>query len=120
MSETDRSVFNKLYTPDAYPTYDNYPAIEVSRCADVPVNFMGLMGVPITFMGLRGFETAFELVGISGNGNDFTPGLPNGRLMLKGKEVYRRLLVRWKASTQDWADPTGTKVILYGPAEPAP
>lgn len=40
----------KIYNPKEYPTYDNYDAIEVSRTADIPVDYDGAMGVPITFL----------------------------------------------------------------------
>ena len=40
----------KRYTPDEYPTYTNYPAIEVSRVAEIPMDYDGEMGVPITFL----------------------------------------------------------------------
>lgn len=32
------------------PKYDNYDAIEVSKVADIPEDYYGVMGVPITFM----------------------------------------------------------------------
>ena len=40
----------KHYTPDEYPTYTNYPAIEVSKVAEIPIDYDGEMGVPITFL----------------------------------------------------------------------
>lgn len=33
-----------------YPKYDNYDAIEVSKVADIPEDYYGVMGVPITFL----------------------------------------------------------------------
>ena len=38
------------YTPENYPRYDNYDAINVDRVADIPVDYDGAMGVPITYM----------------------------------------------------------------------
>ena len=40
----------KRYTPQEYPTYTNYPAIEVPKVADIPMDYEGEMGVPITFL----------------------------------------------------------------------
>lgn len=40
----------KKYSPDEYPKYDNYDAIEVSKTSDIPVDYDGVMGVPITFL----------------------------------------------------------------------
>ena len=39
----------KNYSADEYPKYDNYPAINVDKTVDIPVDYDGLMGVPITF-----------------------------------------------------------------------
>lgn len=33
-----------------YPKYDNYDAIEVSKVAEIPSDYRGVMGVPITFL----------------------------------------------------------------------
>ena len=38
------------YTPELYPHYDNYDAIEVSKTADIPMDYEGVMGVPISFL----------------------------------------------------------------------
>ena len=40
----------KHYTPEDYPTYDNYDAINVNATKDIPCDYDGVMGVPITFM----------------------------------------------------------------------
>lgn len=33
-----------------YPFYDNYRAINVDKCSDIPKDYDGYMGVPITFL----------------------------------------------------------------------
>lgn len=38
------------YTPEKYPKYDNYDAINVNKYAHIPKNYNGVMGVPITFL----------------------------------------------------------------------
>ena len=38
------------YKKNDYPKYDNYNAIEVSKFADIPMDYSGEMGVPITFL----------------------------------------------------------------------
>ena len=52
------------YTPEAYPTYNNFDAIEVSKTADIPCDFYGVMGVPITFMSQHNPQQ-FEIIGLS-------------------------------------------------------
>lgn len=54
----------KKYTPQEYPTYINYNAIEVSKTADIPCDYDGVMGVPITFMDKYNPDQ-FEIVGMS-------------------------------------------------------
>ena len=38
------------YSPEEYPHYDNYNAINVNRTQDIPCDYPGIMGVPITFL----------------------------------------------------------------------
>lgn len=47
-----------------YPKYDNYDAIEVSKVADIPEDYYGVMGVPITFMDKYNPEQ-FEILGLT-------------------------------------------------------
>ncbi len=51
----------KKYSPDEYPMYDNYPAINVNKTADIPCDYDGVMGVPITFLDKYNPEQ-FEIV----------------------------------------------------------
>lgn len=53
----------KKYSPEEYPKYDNYDAIEVSKVADIPLGYEGAMGVPDTFLDKYNPEQ-FELLGI--------------------------------------------------------
>lgn len=57
-------VLYKTYSPDEYPKYDNYDAIEVSKTAEIPYDYDGVMGVPITFLDKYSPEQ-FEIVGIA-------------------------------------------------------
>lgn len=54
------------YSPDEYPKYDNYDAIEISKTADIPYDYDGVMGVPITFMDKYNPEQ-FEVLGMCEN-----------------------------------------------------
>ncbi|MDO4616876.1 MAG: adenine-specific methyltransferase EcoRI family protein [Lachnospiraceae bacterium] len=56
------------YTPEAYPKYDNYDAINVDRTVDIPCDYYGVMGVPITFLSQYSPEQ-FEIVAFR-KGND--------------------------------------------------
>ncbi|WP_425616706.1 adenine-specific methyltransferase EcoRI family protein [Anatilimnocola sp. NA78] len=52
----------KTYNKKDYPHYDNYDAIEVSRFADIPIDYDGAMGVPITWLDKYNPEQ-FEILG---------------------------------------------------------
>lgn len=54
----------KRYSPEEYPHYDNYDAIEVSKIVDIPCDYAGVMGVPITFLG-KYSPDQFEILGIT-------------------------------------------------------
>ncbi len=54
----------RSYSPDSYPNYDNFDAIEVSKTEDIPVDYDGIMGVPITFLDKYNPDQ-FEILGIT-------------------------------------------------------
>jgi len=107
-----------------YPKYDNYDAIEVSKIAEIPSDYKGVMGVPITFLdkwvpesGIeivkfrkgnddkdlafkrereynRTSEYSFVIVG-SNRGVDQDPSGVYGRgTILNGKETFKRLFIK--------------------------
>lgn len=83
----------------AYPNYDNYDAIEVSRTQNIPMDYQGAMGVPITFLTKHNPEQ-FEIIGATeseGRGGSF--GLWNSssnvpQATVGGNRVYKRLFIR--------------------------
>ncbi|MGK2915951.1 MAG: adenine-specific methyltransferase EcoRI family protein [Porticoccaceae bacterium] len=100
----------KKYTPDDYPTYDNYNAIEVGKVAEIPADYPGAMGVPITFLD-RYNPAQFEIFGITDRDNnsglktkEYTeedapnPGDLNRRGVIRigneYKSTYARLLIK--------------------------
>ena len=42
--------FYKKYTPEEFPHYDNYDAINIDKVVEIPWDYEGVMGVPITFL----------------------------------------------------------------------
>lgn len=77
-----------------YPHYDNYDAINVDKVADIPEDYMGVMGVPITFMDKFNPEQ-FEIAGLDRYTvpNEYLVG---GRVAVNGKPKYARILIRRK------------------------
>lgn len=64
----ERLVLWKNYTPEEYPKYDNYDAINVNKYSEIPCDYDGVMGVPITFIDYYCPEQ-FEIVAFR-KGND--------------------------------------------------
>ena len=52
------------YSPEEYPTYSNYDAIEVSKVSDIPFDYAGAMGVPTTFLD-KFNPDQFEIIGLA-------------------------------------------------------
>ena len=52
----------RKYNETDYPQYDNYCAIDVSKVADIPMDYEGVMGVPITFL-YKYNPSQFEILG---------------------------------------------------------
>lgn len=98
-------VLYKHYTPQEYPTYVNYDAIEVSTYTEIPMDYDGLMGVPLTFLDKYN-PNQFEIVGISlVEGINKPKDLPKSKqggpafYLLKDGEyhrLYTRILIRKK------------------------
>ena len=56
-------ILYKPYTPEEYPKYDNYDAINVDKTKEIPMDYPGVMGVPITFLDKYNPEQ-FEILGL--------------------------------------------------------
>ncbi|KUO52313.1 MAG: hypothetical protein APF76_04575 [Desulfitibacter sp. BRH_c19] len=81
----------KRYTPEKYPTYDTYEAIECGRYNEIPMDTDKVIGVPITFLAYHCNEQ-FEIVGEFRHGcdNKFDLAVP----IVNGKAKYTRIAIR--------------------------
>ena len=88
----EKLILRKKYTPEEYPRYDNYDAIEVGKVADIPKDYDGVMGVPISIME-KYDPDQFEIIGLDMYvvPKEFLVG---GRLAIDGKRKYARILIR--------------------------
>jgi len=110
-------ILYRKYTPEDYPKYDNYDAIEVSKTAEIPADYTGAMGVPITFLDKYN-PNQFEILGITDRDNnsglktkEYTDADAENHsdLNRRGairvgaalKSTYARLLVRKKDSSNE-------------------
>ena len=57
-------ILYKTYSPEEYPKYDNFDAINVNKTEDIPMDYNGAMGVPITFLDKYNPEQ-FEILGLT-------------------------------------------------------
>lgn len=94
-------VMYKKYTPEAYPEYDNYDAINVNVVAEIPKDYDGTMGVPITYLDKYNSEQ-FEIL----SSNDIrkastVPFKQHGLIKdkdsaINGKPTYVRIVIKKK------------------------
>ena len=93
----------KRYTPDEYPQYDNYDAIEVSKVAEIPVDYPGAMGVPITFLDKYNPDQ-FEILWTTDRGGDGRlehlkkPHVRFDAPVVDGKGIYKRIIIKQKVA----------------------
>ena len=81
-------ILYKKYSPEDYPKYDNYDAIEVSMVADIPMDWEGAMGVPITFLHKHNSDQ-FQIV-------RFRKGNDDKDLSINGRCPYFRIIIKNK------------------------
>ena len=81
-------ILYKNYSPEEYPYYDNYDAINVDKTSEIPCDYDGVMGVPITFLDKYNPEQ-FEII-------KFRKGDDDKDLSINGKCPYFRILIRKK------------------------
>ncbi len=90
----------KKYTPEEYPKYDNYDAINVDKYSEIPVDYAGAMGVPVTFIDKYNPDQ-FKIIALGIVGSiDFTnnkkmeilkQGKPTGKFTMNAKgTLYRK------------------------------
>ena len=93
MKRNEELVLVKKYNSIDYPKYDDYDAIEVSKVANIPMDYEGIMGVPITFL-YKYNPNQFEIVGLMATTavTDINFGYP----YVNGKKKFARVLIRRK------------------------
>lgn len=82
---------DKTYNKEYYPKYDNYNAIEVSKTANIPIDYSGIIGVPISYM-TKHNPQQFSIVGIFNHGTDHEFDL--AKPMLNGRELFPRIAIK--------------------------
>lgn len=106
----EKLILWKHYTPEEYPKYDNYDAINVDKVSEIPCDYDGVMGVPISFLDNYCPEQ-FEIIWqASGNTRACCPHTilydelhyvrhsedRGGCGVVNGRRVYSRIFIRKK------------------------
>ena len=86
-------ILYKKYSPEEYPKYDNYDAINIDKTKDIPMDYNEKMGVPITFLNKYN-PKQFEILGsmASTTVDDYSFGYP----FVNGKKKYARIIIKRK------------------------
>ena len=92
----------KRYTPEEFPKYDNYDAINVNKISEIPEDYYGIIGVPITFLSVHNPDQ-FELVGCSYNYGRPLEWPENTRMTptINGKNIFKRLFIKRKDQNEN-------------------
>lgn len=93
----------KKYSPEEYPKYDNYDAINVDKTTEIPKDYNGVMGVPITFLDKYNPEQ-FKIIGMSASagydaeivGIPKLEGFKDARPLINAKNTYARIFIKNK------------------------
>jgi hypothetical protein len=87
----------KNYSPEEFPHFDNYDAINVNKTSDIPCDYEGAMGVPITFVDKYNPEQ-FEIIDGIGRysilNNEETKKAGKYLSMVNGKAIYFRYIIK--------------------------
>ena len=90
-------ILYKSYTPELYPKYDNYDAINIDKTADIPCDYPGKMGVPISFFSQYNPDQ-FEIIDGIGRysilDNERTKKEGKYLSMINGKAKYFRYIIK--------------------------
>ena len=92
-------ILTKKYTPEEYPFYDDYKAINVNKTVDIPMKEtcekagIDKMGVPLTFM-TKYNPNQFIILGMDRYINDNQH--PGRGFKVNGKETYARIIIKHK------------------------
>lgn len=92
-------ILYKNYSPEEFPTYDSYDAINVDKTKDIPMDYPGAMGVPITFLDKYNPDQ-FEIIDGIGRYSMLTGPTPETQgtylTMINGNPKYARIVIRNK------------------------
>lgn len=75
----------KKYNAIEFPTYDNYPAINVNKYSDIPKDYKGAIGVPVTFLAKYN-SRQFEIINLLSSPK------------VNSKEIFKRIIIQHRTN----------------------
>ena len=103
----------KTYSPESYPKFENYDAINVNNTADIPSDYDGVMGIPVTFIDKYNPDQ-FEIIGRGGDiewaENECTFYTPPSKEKV---ERYKKADRTWRIQNPYLVDEQGNARVVY-------
>ena len=97
----EKMILYKKYSPEIYPRYDNFNAINVDKVIDIPCDYDGFMGVPITFLDKYNPDQFSIIDGLnryaiidSQNTNEYVKRNKLHTCNIAGKATYFRIIIK--------------------------
>lgn len=89
-------ILYKTYSPEKYPKYDNYDAININKVKYIPEDYDGVMGVPITFIDKFNPEFNPDQFEILGNLGSYAPDgySLSSAIFINGNKIFKRILIK--------------------------
>ena len=113
---TEDLVLYKRYTPEEYPKYDNYDAINVNAYTDIPCDYDGVMGVPITFLDKYNPEQ-FEIIALGIVGSCTVSCMKRMEILDKNGKPTGKYTINAKGTLYRAFDPIKDKVAAFRDCE---
>lgn len=95
VTDKEPLVLTARYSPEKYPKYDNYNAIEVGALKDIPFDYSGVMGVPITILDKNLDNIVVEGL-LYGDFTKIGEYIKGHTPIINGKHKYGRVLIKIK------------------------
>ena len=95
--QNEELILVKKYDPTKYSKYDNYDAIHIDKCVNIPADYKGVMGVPISI--LENYcPKQFDILDINPHFYSIVAqGLKKPKqLSVNGKDTFARILIKRK------------------------
>ena len=109
-------ILYKRYSPDEYPKYDNYDAINVDKVSDIPYDYDGVIGVPITFLDKYNPEQ-FEIIALGIVGSCTFSCMKRMEILDKNGKPTGKYTINAKGTLYRAFDPIKDKVAAFRDCE---